>query len=30
VLVHHRNLFIRNTHRYSGFRLFQVHVTITP
>jgi hypothetical protein len=30
VLVHYRNLFIRNTHRYSEFRLFQVHVTITP
>jgi hypothetical protein len=30
VLVHHRNLFIRNTHRYSGFKLFQSHTVITP
>jgi hypothetical protein len=30
VQVHYHNLFIRNTHRYSAFRLFQVHVTVTP
>ncbi|HEY6290631.1 MAG TPA: hypothetical protein VI455_03590 [Terriglobia bacterium] len=30
VLVHYHNVFIRNTHRYSGFRLFQVHVAIKP
>jgi hypothetical protein len=26
VLVHYRNVFVRNTHRYSRFKLFQVHV----
>jgi hypothetical protein len=30
VLVHYHNVFARNTHRYSGFRLFQVHVAINP
>jgi len=26
VLVHYHNLFVRNTHRYSRFKLFEVHV----
>jgi hypothetical protein len=26
VLVHYNNVFVRNTHRYSRFKLFQVHV----
>jgi len=26
VLVHYRDLFVRNTHRYSRFKLFAVHV----
>ena len=30
VLVHYHNMFVRNTHQYSGFRLFQVHVAINP
>lgn len=31
VLVHYHNLFLRNTHRYSRFKLFEVHVvTDTP
>ena len=30
VQVHYHNVFIRNTHRYSGFKLFQSHVVITP
>jgi len=30
VEVHYHNVFIRNTHRYSGFKLFQSHVVITP
>jgi len=30
VLVHYHNVFIRNTHRYSRFKLFQAHVVITP
>ena len=28
VLVHYQNVFIRNTHRYSGFKLFQTHSVI--
>jgi hypothetical protein len=28
VLVHYQNLFIRNTHRYSRFKLFQAHSVI--
>jgi hypothetical protein len=28
VLVHYQNVFIRNTHRYSGFKLFQAHSVI--
>lgn len=28
VLVHYRSVFIRNTHRYSGFKLFQTHSVI--
>jgi len=30
VLVHYRNVFIRNTHRYSRFKLFQTHAVIIP
>jgi hypothetical protein len=30
VLVHYHDVFIRNTHRYSRFKLFQTHVVITP
>jgi hypothetical protein len=30
VEVHYHNVYIRNTHRYSGFKLFQSHVVITP
>jgi hypothetical protein len=31
VLVHFHNVFLRNTHRYSRFKLFEVHVvTNTP
>ncbi len=30
VQLHYHNVFIRNTHRYSGFKLFQAHVVITP
>jgi hypothetical protein len=30
VQVHYHDVFIRNTHRYSGFKLFQSHVVITP
>jgi hypothetical protein len=29
VLVHYHNIFIRNTHRYSDFKLFQAHAVIT-
>jgi len=29
VLVHYNNVFVRNTHLYSGFKLFQTHATIT-
>jgi len=29
VLVHYGNVFVRNTHRYSGFKLFQTHAVIT-
>jgi hypothetical protein len=28
VLVHYHNIFVRNTHRYSGFKLFQAHSVI--
>ena len=28
--VHFHNVYIRNTHRYSGFKLFQSHVVISP
>jgi hypothetical protein len=30
VEVHYHDVYIRNTHRYSGFKLFQSHVVITP
>jgi len=30
VQVHYHDVFIRNTHRYTGFKLFQSHVAITP
>lgn len=30
VVVHYKNLFIRNTHRYSRFKLFAVHVVTNP
>ena len=30
VLVHYHDIFIRNTHRYSRFKLFQTHVVIIP
>ncbi|MGO9274950.1 MAG: hypothetical protein ACLQOO_32760 [Terriglobia bacterium] len=30
VLVHYHDTFIRNTHRYSRFKLFQTHVVIIP
>lgn len=30
VQVHYHNVFIRNTHRYSGFKLFQSHAVIAP
>jgi hypothetical protein len=30
VQVRYHNVFIRNTHRYSGFKLFQSHVVMTP
>jgi hypothetical protein len=29
VLVHYHDIFVRNTHRYSGFKLFQAHAVIT-
>jgi hypothetical protein len=29
VLVQYKNVFVRNTHRYSGFKLFQTHAVIT-
>jgi len=30
VLVHYHDVFIRNTHHYSRFKLFQTHAVITP
>ena len=30
VQVHFHNVFVRNTHRYSGFKLFQSHAVIAP
>jgi len=30
VQVHYHDVFIRNTHRYSGFKLFQSHAVIEP
>ena len=30
VQVHYHDVFIRNTHRYSGFKLFQSHAVIAP
>jgi len=29
VLVQYKNMFVRNTHRYSGYKLFQTHSVIT-
>ena len=30
VQVHYHDVFVRNTHRYSGFKLFQSHAVIAP
>ena len=30
VLVNHKNVYVRNTHLYSQFKLFQVHVVTNP
>ncbi len=30
VRVHYKNVFLRNTHLYSGFKLFRVNVSISP